>query len=137
MSDKQNSKHNNNNSQNKSQPNLLDSMNPNLLDFDQLPIDLENMMPTMMHDDTTMLQDLNSLLSSQDIADDLRISDDDKGSLDHIFSFTSNSLSNFLTNANNKSGQDFNNEDSNSSETSNTFIDKIKLDSSLTNGCNK
>lgn len=134
MSDKQNTKHNS--SQNKSQSNLLDSMNPNLLDLDQLPIDLENMMPTMMHDDPTMLQDLNSLLSSQDIADDLRISDDDKGSLDHIFSFTSNSLSNFLTNAN-RSGQDFNNEDSNSSETSTTFIDKIKLDSSLTNGCNK
>jgi len=132
MSDKQSSK----NSQGKSQSNLLDSMNPNLLDLDQLPIDLENMMPTMMHDDTTMLQDLNSLLSSQDIADDLRISDDDKGSLDHIFSFTSNSLSNFLSNANNKSGQDFN-EDSNSSETSTTFIDKIKLDSSLTDGCNK
>ena len=111
-------------------------MNPNLLDLDQLPIDLENVQPTMMHDDTTMLQDLNSLLSSQDIADELRISDDDRGSLDHIFSFTSNSLSNFLSNANNKSGQDFN-EDSNSSETSTAFIDKIKLDSSLTNGCNK
>jgi len=123
-------------------PNLLDSiggLNPSL---DQLPSDLENVQPTMMHEDSTMLQDLNSLLSSHDIVEDLRISDDDKGSLDHIFSFTSNSLSTFLSNA---SGQkttnpaDFpsttaSNEDSNSSETSAVLIEKIKLDSSLTNG---
>ncbi len=119
-------------------PGLLDSigLNPSL---DQLPSDLENLQPTMMHDDNSMLQDLNSLLSSHDIVEDLRISDDDKGSLDHIFSFTSNSLSTFLSNANNQKAvqsTDFsvNNEDSNSSETSTVFIEKIKLDSSLTNG---
>lgn len=106
-------------------------LNPSM---DQLPSDLENIQPSMMNEDT-MLQDLNSLLSSQDIVEDLRISDDDKGSLDHIFSFTSNSLSNFLSNANG-THKDVG-EDSNSSETSTSFIDKVKLDSSWTNGDNK
>lgn len=104
--------------------------------LDSLPKDLENVQPiTMTQEDNTMLQDLNTLLSRHDIVEDLRISDDDKGSLDHIFSFTNHkhheqNQKNVLNELNDESNS------SNSSDSS-TFIDKIKLDSSLLNGDNK
>ena len=132
----------------KQQTLLLDSNNlATLGSLDQLPKDLENVQPiTMMQGDNLMLQDLNALLSSHDIVEDLRISDDDKGSLDHIFSFTSNSLNTLLSNSTaqmishhhrQKSSHENTNEDSNgSSEAGSAFMDKIKLDSSLTNGDN-
>ncbi len=124
---------NKSNIHNQQQSSLLDSITLNGLD--QLPKDLENVQPiTMMHDDNSMLQDLNMLLSSHDIVEDLRISDDDKGSLDHIFSFTSNPFNNQLHKSEAHALDQ--NEDSNSSDTSTTttFIEKIKLDASLTNG---
>jgi len=111
--------------------------------LDQLPKDLENVMPiTMTQEDNSMLQDLNTLLSRHEIAEDLRISDDDKGSLDHIFSFTNNNNNNnaknyaSLLNDNNDEEDDSNSSTSSGSDGS-TFLEKIKLDSSLTNGDNK
>ncbi len=115
--------------------------------LDQLPKDLENVQPITMTQDDNALQDLNTLLSRHDIVEDLRISDDDKGSLDHIFSFTNSNSKhpsffheqNFTHPIHSKIALNELNDDSNSSNSSesSTFLDRIKLDSSLTNGDNK
>ena len=88
-----------------------------LLAGDQLPVDLENVLPiTMMHDDMLQDTDLNSLLSRTDIVEDLRTSDGDKGSLDHV-------LASHTTRKINPANLSF-------------ATEHIKLDSSLTNGSN-
>ena len=94
--------------------------------LDQLPKDLENVQPITMTQDDNALQDLNTLLSRHDIVEDLRISDDDKGSLDHIFSFNNSSSKHptffneqmFNNSSNSKVALNELNDDSNSSNSS-------------------
>ena len=77
---------------NKSQSNLVNSASNSFVDCftDSLPQDLENVNPTM-----NSSQDLNILLSQHDIAEDLRSSDGDKCSLDHILAInTGNKIAN-------------------------------------------
>jgi hypothetical protein len=83
-----------------------------------IPLDLENVQPiTMMQEDQLLQEttDLNTLLSRHDIVEDLRmISDDDKGTLDHILNTNKPAV-------NNGTKLPFSS-------------DNIKLDSTLTNG---
>jgi histone demethylase len=116
------------NIQHRSQNSNGNGVSTSYLDFhtDGLPLDLENVNPTM-----NSSQDLNMLLSQHDIAEDLRSSDGDKCGLDHILAL--NSGNKFINRNSIKIQNNNNNNNTALFDLKKSYpIELLKLDASLT-----